>query len=157
MGWLEAVAPGAVVQGSIRNITDFGVFVEYAPGVDGMCHISQLSTEHVRSAADVVQMGDEIMIQTAGEVEKYEVTDIKIVPKEELMDEAMKMAEKICQNGPYAVRTAKEIVVRQANLEPGFVLEKAIGMKVFKSHDAEEGPKAFLEKRKPKFPKSSSV
>ena len=75
----------------------------------------------------------------------------KIVPKEQLMDAAMDMAEKICKNGPYAVRTAKEIAVRQANLEPGFVLEKAIGMKVFKSHDAEEGPKAFMEKRKPNF------
>ena len=75
----------------------------------------------------------------------------KIVPKEDLMAEALKMAEKICQNGPYAVQTAKEIVVRQANLEPGFVLEKAIGMKVFKSHDAEEGPKAFMERRKPNF------
>lgn len=75
----------------------------------------------------------------------------KIVPKEQLMDAAMDMAEKICKNSPYAVRTAKEIVVRQANLEPGFVLEKAIGMKVFKSHDAEEGPKAFMEKRKPNF------
>lgn len=75
----------------------------------------------------------------------------KIVPKEQLMDAAMDMAEKICKNSPYAVRTAKEIAVRQANLEPGFVLEKAIGMKVFKSHDAEEGPKAFMEKRKPNF------
>ncbi len=75
----------------------------------------------------------------------------KIVPKEDLMDEAMKLAEKICMNGPLAVRTAKEIAVRQANLEPGFVLEKALGARVFGSHDAEEGPKAFMEKRKPNF------
>ena len=65
--------------------------------------------------------------------------------------EAMKMAEKICKNGPYAVRTAKEIVVRQADLESGFVLEKAIGRRVFNSEDAQEGPKAFMEKRKPNF------
>jgi enoyl-CoA hydratase len=75
----------------------------------------------------------------------------KIVASEDLMDEAMKMAHKICKNGPLAVRTAKEIVVRQADLEAGFVLEKAIGRRVFDSEDATEGPKAFMEKRKPNF------
>jgi enoyl-CoA hydratase len=54
-------------------------------------------------------------------------------------------------NSPLAVRTAKEIVVRQASLESGFVLEKAIGARVFGSHDAIEGPRAFMEKRKPEF------
>jgi enoyl-CoA hydratase len=75
----------------------------------------------------------------------------KIVPKEELMNEAMKLAEKICKNGPLAMRKAKEIVVRQANLEPGFVLEKAIAAQVFGSYDAQEGPKAFMERREPVF------
>jgi len=75
----------------------------------------------------------------------------KIVPKEDLMDEAMKMAEKICRNSPLAVRTAKEIAVRQQNLEPAFVLEKALAARVFGSHDAQEGPKAFMERREPNF------
>jgi enoyl-CoA hydratase len=82
----------------------------------------------------------------------YEVGLInKIVPKEDLMDEAMKMAQKICRNSPLAVRTAKEIAVRQQNLEPAFVLEKALAARVFGSHDAQEGPKAFMERREPNF------
>ncbi|MBT4520905.1 MAG: enoyl-CoA hydratase/isomerase family protein [Halieaceae bacterium] len=75
----------------------------------------------------------------------------KVVPKEDLMAEAMKLAEKICKNSPLAVRTAKEIAVRQANLEPGFVVEKALAARVFGSHDAQEGPKAFMERREPNF------
>ncbi|HMV70857.1 MAG TPA: enoyl-CoA hydratase-related protein [Pseudomonadales bacterium] len=75
----------------------------------------------------------------------------RVVPREKLMEEALRIAEKICENSPLAVRTAKEIVVRQASLEQGFVLEKAIGARVFGSYDATEGPKAFMEKRKPEF------
>jgi len=75
----------------------------------------------------------------------------RVVPAGQLMDEALRVAEKICMNSPLAVRTAKEIVVRQASLESGFVLEKAIGARVFGSHDAIEGPRAFMEKRKPEF------
>ena len=75
----------------------------------------------------------------------------KVVPAGELMDEALELAETICKNGPLAVRTAKEIAVRSLALESGFVLEKSLGAKVLASDDAKEGPRAFLEKRAPKF------
>ncbi|RMF20737.1 MAG: enoyl-CoA hydratase/isomerase family protein, partial [Deltaproteobacteria bacterium] len=75
----------------------------------------------------------------------------RVVPKEQLMDAAMELAEVICQNGPLAVRTAKEIAVRSLGLESGFVLEKALGARVLASEDAKEGPRAFAEKRKPNF------
>ena len=52
------------------------------------------------------------------------------------MPTALKLAEKIGRNGPLAVRTAKQIVVRALNLEPGLVLEKALGAKVLASDDA---------------------
>ncbi|RMD85074.1 MAG: enoyl-CoA hydratase/isomerase family protein, partial [Candidatus Dadabacteria bacterium] len=64
---------------------------------------------------------------------------------------AMELAEVICENGPLAVRTAKEIAVRSLGLEQGFVLEKALGARVLASEDAKEGPRAFAEKRKPRF------
>ena len=65
--------------------------------------------------------------------------------------EALELAEKICLNGPLAVRTAKEIALRALGQEPGFVLEKALAARVFASEDAREGPRAFAEKRPPKF------
>jgi polyribonucleotide nucleotidyltransferase len=54
--------PGEIFTGRVVRTTDFGCFVEYAAGTDGMCHISQLSTEHVKSVEDAVVVGDEIMV-----------------------------------------------------------------------------------------------
>lgn len=75
----------------------------------------------------------------------------KVVPSDKLMDEAIALAETICKNGPLAVRTAKEIAVRSLGLEQSFVLEKALALKVLASEDAKEGPRAFAEKRPPRF------
>ena len=75
----------------------------------------------------------------------------RVVPAAEIMRAALELAEVVCQNGPLAVRTAKEIAVRALGLEPGFVLEKALGARVMASEDAKEGPRAFVEKRKPEF------
>lgn len=75
----------------------------------------------------------------------------QVVPAGALMETAMQWAETICENGPLAVRTAKEIVVRSFGFETGFVLEKALGARVMNSEDAREGPRAFAEKRKPVF------
>ncbi len=75
----------------------------------------------------------------------------QVVPADELMPAALKLAETICKNGPLAVRTAKEIAVRALGLEPGFTLERILGDRVMNSEDAKEGPRAFMEKRPPKF------
>jgi len=75
----------------------------------------------------------------------------EVVAYEDLMPTALGWAEAICKNGPLAVRTAKEIAVRSLNLEPWFVLEKGLGQRVIDSEDAKEGPRAFAEKRPPKF------
>lgn len=52
---------GDKVKGVISNITDFGIFVQLLPGVDGLVHISDLSwTEHIDHPADVYKKGDSI-------------------------------------------------------------------------------------------------
>jgi enoyl-CoA hydratase len=75
----------------------------------------------------------------------------RVVPRGEALGAAVELAEKITRNGPLAVRTAKEIAVRSLGLEAGFVLEKSLGARVFESEDAKEGPRAFAEKRPPRF------
>ena len=71
----------------------------------------------------------------------------RVVPRGEALGAAVELAEKICKNGPLAVRTAKEIAVRSLGLEAGFILEKSLAARVFESEDAKEGPRAFAEKR----------
>jgi enoyl-CoA hydratase len=96
---------------------------------------------------EMVLAGDNLTAERA-----YQVGLVnKIVPPEQVLPEAMALAERICQNGPLAVRTAKEIMVRSLNNEPGFVLEKTMADRVFRSEDAKEGPRAFAEKRKPVY------
>lgn len=95
------------------------------------------------------------MLMTGKTIDAKRAYDIglinKVVPAADLMSEALAMAAKICENGPLAVRTAKEIAVRAQNLEPAFVLEKTMSARVFASEDAREGPRAFAEKRKPVY------
>lgn len=53
--------PGQNVTGTISNITDFGIFVQLQPGVDGLVHISDLSwTEHIEHPNDLFKRGQEV-------------------------------------------------------------------------------------------------
>jgi polyribonucleotide nucleotidyltransferase len=58
----EEAQPGKIYTGKVVRIVDFGAFVEILPGTDGLVPISQLADYHVPSVADVVQLGDEIMV-----------------------------------------------------------------------------------------------
>ena len=77
----------------------------------------------------------------------------RVVPAAEVMPTAMKIADALLQNGPLAVRAAKEAVIRGLSmpLEEGLRLEGVLQSYLLKTEDAVEGPKAFAEKRKPQF------
>jgi small subunit ribosomal protein S1 len=53
--------PGTVVKGKVRNIADFGIFVEIEEGIDGLVHISDMSwTQRVKHPSELFQKGDEV-------------------------------------------------------------------------------------------------
>ena len=59
-GATEKYAVGNVVKGKVARMTEFGAFIELAPGVDALLHVSQISKEHVEKPADVLKVGQEI-------------------------------------------------------------------------------------------------
>jgi small subunit ribosomal protein S1 len=57
----ERYPPGTVMRGKVRNITNFGVFVEIEPGIDGLVHISDLSwTKRIRHPSEMVRKNQEM-------------------------------------------------------------------------------------------------
>jgi small subunit ribosomal protein S1 len=55
--------PGEVKKGKVTKLTNFGVFVELEPGLEGLLHIFELADHKVESAEDVVKVGDEIEVK----------------------------------------------------------------------------------------------
>jgi polyribonucleotide nucleotidyltransferase len=54
---------GAIYEGTVKKIMDFGAFVEFLPGKDGLVHISQLADRRVASVSEVVKEGDRIFVK----------------------------------------------------------------------------------------------
>ncbi len=54
---------GAIFEGRVVSVKDFGAFVELVPGTDGMCHVSELAQGYVKNVGDVVKVGDVIRVK----------------------------------------------------------------------------------------------
>ena len=55
-----------VLTGTVRNVTDFGAFVDIGVKHDGLVHISQLSNNFVKNPSDVVSVGDIVKVKVIG-------------------------------------------------------------------------------------------
>ncbi len=117
------------------------------PGAGGTQRLPRLIS--LGKSLEMILTGESIDAQEA-----YRVGLVnKVVPSDELLPEAIKLAERICRNAPLAVQAAKEAVYRGLDLPlpEGLRLEEFLADPVRQSEDAKEGPKAFFEKRPPRF------
>ncbi|MGW4210789.1 crotonase/enoyl-CoA hydratase family protein [Lentzea sp. NPDC004789] len=100
-------------------------------------------------AADLLLTGRHIRAAEAKEIGLIG----HVVPDGQALGKAMELAELISANGPLAVRailrTMRETEAMHEN--EAFTVDARLGMEVFRSEDAKEGPRAFAEKRKPEF------
>ncbi len=100
-------------------------------------------------AMEIMLVGDMFSAQEA-----YRIGLINyVVSADQLMSKAEELAAKIAANGPVAVRKIKETVLRalSVSLEEGFKIENESAREVLATEDAKEGPRAFIEKRKPRY------
>ncbi|MEJ6951536.1 polyribonucleotide nucleotidyltransferase [Natronospora cellulosivora (SeqCode)] len=63
------VEVGEIYEGTVKKIMNFGAFVEFLPGKEGLVHISKLADHHVKSVEDVVSIGDTIPVKVT-EIDK---------------------------------------------------------------------------------------
>jgi enoyl-CoA hydratase len=100
-------------------------------------------------AADILLTGRHLTAQEAHRIGLIG----HVVPDGQALSAARELAEKVAANGPLAVqailRTIRETEGMPEN--EAFKVEAALGMRVFQSDDAKEGPRAFAEKRQPDF------
>lgn len=100
-------------------------------------------------AMDMILTGERIDCQTALRAGLIS----RIVPRDQALPAALRVAETICSRGPLAVRAAKESIMRglDMTLQQGLALEELLARNVLRSEDSVEGPRAFAEKRAPQY------
>lgn len=59
----DHIQPGAIVPGTVKRLVSFGAFVEIAPGVEGLVHISQIAHRHIGTPHEVLEEGQEINVK----------------------------------------------------------------------------------------------
>lgn len=62
----EDLRDGMILTGTVRNVTDFGAFVDVGVKHDGLVHVSEMSENYVKNPSDVVSVGDVVKVQVIG-------------------------------------------------------------------------------------------
>jgi len=98
--------PGQVVKGKVTKLTNFGVFVELEPGLEGLLHISELAEHKVDSPEEVVKVGDEVEVK----VLRVDTADRKIgLSRKRLGQPHEEEAEEAPAAGQAAPREKREL------------------------------------------------
>jgi small subunit ribosomal protein S1 len=97
--WKDAstkFAVGNVVKGKVARMTDFGAFVELAPGVDALLHVSQIAKEHIEKPSDVLTVGQEVeakVVEFRESDNKISLSIKALIAPEEVEDDDAEVAD----------------------------------------------------------------
>ena len=74
---------GQIYTGKVISIKEFGAFLEFAPGKEGMVHISKIAKERINHVEDVLTLGDVVKVVCLGKDKMGRISfSIKDVPKD---------------------------------------------------------------------------
>jgi SSU ribosomal protein S1P len=81
----DKIHAGDVIEGTVKRLVSFGAFVEVLPGVEGLVHISQLSTKHVKTPQEVLKEGETVKVKVlnVNEAEKRISLSMKEIEQSE--------------------------------------------------------------------------
>lgn len=110
----EKYPEGAIVEGKVVRITDFGAFVELEAGLDGLVHISQCATHRVAKVEDAVQVGEIVRVKVLSVDSERKRISLSI--RQVLEDEAMEYDEEVpgAEKDPAAEIPAEEPAAEEA-------------------------------------------
>jgi uncharacterized protein len=63
---MEDLSEGMILKGTVRNVIDFGAFVDIGVHQDGLVHISQMSDRFIKHPLEVVSVGDIVEVKVLG-------------------------------------------------------------------------------------------
>jgi enoyl-CoA hydratase len=117
------------------------------PGLGGTQRVPRLIGKG--RACELIFTGDQISAEEAASMELVN----RVVPPQQLMAEARRLAQRIARQGPVAVARAKAAINQalQTDLDAGLAFELEAVTLTFGTEDQDEGMTAFLERRKPEF------
>ncbi len=111
----EEVKIGRIYNGKVTSIKDFGAFIEVIPGQDGLCHISELSTQRVQTVAGEVKMGQAVRVKVIAIDDQGR---IKLSRRQAILDEQPKQAPpaqgQAQQAAPNSVQPSTEVAPTEA-------------------------------------------
>ncbi|UUZ79473.1 30S ribosomal protein S1 [Paenibacillus sp. P26] len=120
----DRIQIGSVITGTVKRLVQFGAFVEVAPGVEGLVHISQISHRHIGTPSEVLKEGQEVQVK---------VLDMN--PDEKRISLSIKETEEAPAREPRQERERsprRETVVHEENQGLNLTLGERFGDKLSK-------------------------
>src|SRR5210317_1234518 len=105
--WMAALnnyPGGAIVEGSITNVTDFGIFVQLEEGVEGLVHVSEISKEKINTPVGMYNVGDNLQVKVINVSSKDRKIGLSVkAMDEDSKDDSLEVYKKKQSSGPSTI------------------------------------------------------